>query len=178
MTELTGFFAFSKYANMPDHKSAHEPVPTEWESVWLMSPYNCYQNTVSSDCFNQSLHSQAPRQPLSTASRRPEAIPLENKAYLCILMADYDSATPLYDFLPNHWHNAARGKTPAGLGHQSEPARNLPRPHRLLLQHRLARRHLHRRRERRRLHEPEPCAQGIPAAVRASTTGGSSARPT
>ena len=61
MTELTGFFAFSKYANMPDHKSAHEPVPTEWESVWLISPYNCYQNTVSSDCFNQSLHSQAPR---------------------------------------------------------------------------------------------------------------------
>ena len=39
MTELTGFFAFSKYANMPDHKSAHEPVPTEWESVWLMSPF-------------------------------------------------------------------------------------------------------------------------------------------
>ena len=33
MTELTGFFAFSKYSNMLDHKSAHEPVPTEWESV-------------------------------------------------------------------------------------------------------------------------------------------------
>ncbi len=60
MTELTGFFAFSKYANMPDHKSTHEPVPTEWETVWLMSPYNCYQNTAASDCFNQSLHSQAP----------------------------------------------------------------------------------------------------------------------
>jgi hypothetical protein len=44
MTELTGFFAFSKYANMPDHKSAHEPVPTEWESVWVMSPYNCYMS--------------------------------------------------------------------------------------------------------------------------------------
>ena len=38
MTELTGFFAFSKYANMPDHKSRHEPVPTEWETVWLISP--------------------------------------------------------------------------------------------------------------------------------------------
>jgi hypothetical protein len=64
LTELTGFFAFSKYSNMPGHKSAHEPVPTEWETVWLISPYNCYQNTISSDCFNQSLHSQAPRQPL------------------------------------------------------------------------------------------------------------------
>ena len=73
MTELTGFFAFSKYANMPDHKSGHEPVPTEWESVWLISPYNCYQNTVSSDCFNQSLHSQAPRQAAQAASRRAGA---------------------------------------------------------------------------------------------------------
>jgi hypothetical protein len=115
MTELTGFFAFSKYANMPDHKSAHEPVPTEWETVWLISPYNCYQNTVSSECFNQSLHSQAPRQPLKQ-HRAAKKIPLENKTYICILMADYDSATPLYEFLPNHWHNADRGKLPLAWG--------------------------------------------------------------
>jgi len=112
---LTGFFAFSKYSNMPGHKSAHEPVPTEWETVWLISPYNCYQNTISSYCFNQSLHSQAPRQPLK---QHPSAksVPLENKAYFCILMADYDSATPLYEFLPNHWHNAGRGKVPLAWG--------------------------------------------------------------
>ena len=58
MTELTGFFVESKYSDTPNHKSAHLGVPTEWESVWLMSPFNCYQNTISSDCFNQSLHSQ------------------------------------------------------------------------------------------------------------------------
>ncbi|MGO8750797.1 MAG: GxGYxYP domain-containing protein [Thermoguttaceae bacterium] len=115
MTELTGFFAFSKYANMPGHKSAHEPVPTEWETVWLISPYNCYQNTVASDCFNQSLHSQAPRQPLQQ-HRAAKPVPLEKRAYLCILMADYDSATPLYEFLPNHWHNADRGKIPLAWG--------------------------------------------------------------
>lgn len=115
MTELTGFFAFSKYANMPDHKSAHEPVPTEWESVWVMSPYNCYQNTISSDCFNQSLHSQAPRKPLKQ-QRTAKKVPLESKTYICILMADYDSATPLYEFLPNHWHNADRGKLPFSWG--------------------------------------------------------------
>ena len=108
VTELTGFFAFSKYSD-------HEPVPTEWESVWLMSPYNCYQNTISRDCFNQSLHSQAPRKPLQQ-HRAAKTVPLENKAYLCILMADYDSATPLYEFLPNHWHNADRGKTPLAWG--------------------------------------------------------------
>jgi hypothetical protein len=115
MTELTGFFAFSKYARMPDHPSGHEPVPTEWESVWLISPYNCYQNTVSSDCYNQSLHSQAPRRPLAQ-DRKAKPLPLENKAYVCILMADYDSATPLYELLPNHWRDANRGRIPLAWG--------------------------------------------------------------
>jgi GxGYxYP putative glycoside hydrolase C-terminal domain/GxGYxY sequence motif in domain of unknown function N-terminal len=115
MTELTGFFAASKYSDEPDHKSIHKGVPTEWETIWLMSPYNCYQNTISSDCFNQSLHSQAPRQPLKQ-HRVAKSLPLENKAYICILMADYDSATPLYDFLPKRWQNADRGKIPLAWG--------------------------------------------------------------
>ena len=115
MTELTGFFAFSKYSDQPNHKSVHKEVPTEWETVWLMSPFNCYQNTISSDCFNQSLHSQFPRQPLKQHYVAKSGA-LENKAYLCILMADYDSATQIYDFLPNHWHNADRGKIPLAWG--------------------------------------------------------------
>jgi hypothetical protein len=111
MTEMAGFFAFVKYSNMPGHPSKHDPVPTEWETVWLISPYNCYQNTVASDCFNQSFHCHAPREPLK--QRRPNsAASLQNKTYLCILMADYDSATPLYDFLPNHWDDTGRGKIP------------------------------------------------------------------
>jgi hypothetical protein len=115
MTELTGFFAEAKYAACPSHKSAHQGVPTEWETVWLISPFNCYQNTISSDCFNQSLHCQAPRRPLKQRSMA-KPVALEKKAYVCILMADYDSATPLYDFLPNHWHNPDRGKTPLAWG--------------------------------------------------------------
>jgi hypothetical protein len=115
MTELTGFFTESKYARTPGHASSHEGVPTEWESVWLMSPYNCYQNTISSDCFNQSLHSQAPRQPLKQ-SVVPTQAKLEKKTYICILMADYDSATPLYDFLPKHWNDPNRGKIPLAWG--------------------------------------------------------------
>lgn len=111
MTEVAGFFAFSKYSNMPDHQSKHEPVPTEWETVYVISPYNCYQNTVASSCFNQSLHCQAPQVPLK--QHRPTTVTkLENKTYLCILMADYDSATPLYDFMPNHWDDPRRGKMP------------------------------------------------------------------
>ena len=115
MTELAGFFAFAKYSNVPGHESAHDPVPTEWETVHLISPYNCYQNTIASSCFNQSLHSQAPRRPLKQ-HRPSEALELADKTYLCFLMADYDSATPLYAFLPNHWDDPRRGEIPLAWG--------------------------------------------------------------
>ena len=116
MTELAGFFAFSKYSNVPDHRSKHEPVLTEMESVWLISPYNCYKSSISSDCFNQSFHSQAPRRPLKQRSKAARDVPLGKKTYLCIVMADYDSATLLYDFLPRYWENADRGKIPLAWG--------------------------------------------------------------
>lgn len=111
LTELTGFFTFAKYADVPGHSSAHKPVPTEWETVWLITPYNVYQNTSSSDCYNQSLHSQAPRRPLRQ-NRITQKRSVENKAYICILMADYDSTYPLYDFLPKFWDDPNRGKVP------------------------------------------------------------------
>jgi len=116
LTELNGFFCFEKYSNVAPHRSQHEPVPTEWESVWQMSPYNAYQNTVTSDCYNQSLHSQAPRAPLHQAVHKPRDILLQKKAYICILMADYDSGTPLYDFLPDHWNREGRGELPLAWG--------------------------------------------------------------
>ncbi len=115
MTELAGFFAFWKYSNVPGYASAHEPVPTEWETVYLISPYNCYQNTVASDCYNQSFHAHAPFTPLTQSRPEPRSAP-EPRAYICILMADYDSATPLYDFLPNHWNDPGRGKIPLAWG--------------------------------------------------------------
>ena len=31
-------------------------------------------------------------------------------------MSDYDSATPLYDFLPKYWNDPARGKIPLAWG--------------------------------------------------------------
>lgn len=111
MTEIAGFFVFSKYANMPDHPSSHEPVPTEWESVYLMSPYNCYQNTVAHNCFNQSFHSKAPIAKLQQ-SKNAKDKKLDKKTYICILMADYDSATPLYEFLYKFWNDPKRGKLP------------------------------------------------------------------
>jgi hypothetical protein len=114
MMEMAGFFAFPKYSHVSGHESAHEPVPTEWETVYLISPSNCYQNTVANDCYNQSLHSQAPFPPQKQP--RPAPVKLEDKTYLCILMADYDSTTPLYAFLPHHWSDAKRGALPLSWG--------------------------------------------------------------
>lgn len=111
-TELCGFFCFSKYSNMPDHASSHEPVDTEWETVYIISPYNCYQNTVASVCYNQSVHSQCRIGDLKQ-SRPKEMIEIDNnKTYIAILMADYDSATPLYAFMPKHWTDKTRGSIP------------------------------------------------------------------
>ncbi|MHB1001050.1 MAG: GxGYxYP domain-containing protein [Armatimonadota bacterium] len=114
-TEVAGFFNFVKYSNMPNHPSKHDPVPTEWETVYLISPYNCYQNTATEVCYNQSFHSLAPFKPLK--QHRPAAKKsLRNKTYIAILMADYDSAYPLYHFYPNFWEDKNRGKLPLAWG--------------------------------------------------------------
>ncbi len=111
-TEVAGFFSFMKYSNVPGHPSSHDPVPTEWETVYLISPYNCYQNTVASSCYNQTFHSQAVVGDLKQ-HRPADTLEIENgKTYICILMADYDSATPLYDFLVDYWPDPQRGEIP------------------------------------------------------------------
>lgn len=115
MTEVAGFFNFMKYSNMPGHPSKHDPVPTEWETVYLISPYNCYQNTATEFCYNQSFHSHAPLKQLKQ-SRPTEKRNLENKSYIAILMADYDSAFPLYNFYPNYWDDKTRGELPLNWG--------------------------------------------------------------
>ncbi len=110
MTEVVGFFSFDKYSNYGQNKSAHDPVPTEWETVHLISPYNCYQNTVASNCYNQSFHSHAKFKKLQ--QQKPEIKKLKNKTYISVLMADFDSGTPLYDFMPRLWDNKKRGEIP------------------------------------------------------------------
>ncbi|WP_319586108.1 GxGYxYP domain-containing protein [uncultured Desulfobulbus sp.] len=115
MTEVAGFFSFQKYANMPGHPSKHDPVPTEWETVYLISPYNCYQNTATEFSYNQSFHCHAPVKQLKQ-SRPVVKHKLENKSYIAILMADYDSAFPLYNFFPNNWDTKERGDLPLNWG--------------------------------------------------------------
>jgi hypothetical protein len=114
MTEVAGFSYFFKYY-FAEPKPKHIEVHTEWEMIYLISPYNCYQNTLTEYSYNQSFHSQAP-DPKLTQGRPALGTPKDGKTYICFLMADYDSSTPLYDFLPNHWNDKTRGQIPLTWG--------------------------------------------------------------
>ncbi len=116
MTELAGFFSFQKYSNMPNYpESKHEQVQTEWETVRLISPYNAYQNTATELSYNQSFHSHAPVKQLKQ-NRPAVKKKLENKSYITIFMADYDSVYPLYHFYPDFWDDKVRGEFPLAWG--------------------------------------------------------------
>lgn len=115
MTEVAGFFSFAKYSVYGRPESRHGDVATEWETVWLITPYNCYQNTATEFCYNQSFHTQYSLHELKQ-NEKPEKRELENKTYLAFLMADYDSAFPLYFYLPGYWNDPRRGELPLAWG--------------------------------------------------------------
>jgi hypothetical protein len=117
LTEMAGFIMFYDGPMWCNKLVTKHPdgVYTEWETVWLISHYNTYQNTACGWIFNQSVHCHY-RPP---ALRQPEPPPvpvLQNKTYACILMADYDSATPLYGLLKECWKDPARGVLPLAWG--------------------------------------------------------------
>ena len=113
-TEFVGFFDFQKYSS--EGGGSHEPIPTEWETVRIISPYNCFQNTVAVGCYNQSFHRFYKFEPRKQKVNKNPEIKLENKTYVCIMMADYDSTTTIYEFLPNHWSDPRRGEMPLSWG--------------------------------------------------------------
>ncbi len=137
MTEVCGFFNFLKYSRITDRKyggyktpsdtpanrvrlmknaenNHHMPVTTEWETVYMISPYNCYQNTIAHDCFNISFHQHYGLHPLK--QKRHEKPVLRDKLYICAFHADYDSTTPLYEFMIRTWMDDGRGSFPLTWG--------------------------------------------------------------
>lgn len=110
MTEFCGFFNWKKL-----EKGQTNGVLSEWEQVWLMTPYNFYQNTVTNDVYNQSFHKWAPKKDLKQG-RPKEKKELENKVYVCMQVCDMDSTTPLYDTMIGLWHDPRRGELPLAWG--------------------------------------------------------------
>ena len=91
MTCLNGFFSKGKYAEIAGLAGKHGQVATEWETVWMASPYNIYMDTGPSDVYNLSFHSNAPFRPMKQG--RPElGEPSPGKTYLLFQMADYDGS--------------------------------------------------------------------------------------
>lgn len=113
-TEMVGFFNFAKYSS--DGGGNHAPIPTEWRTVALITPYNCFQNTLAISCYNQSFHKYFNFKNLKQKIDKNPKVKLENKTYICIFMADYDSTTTIYEFLPKVWADPRRGNMPLSWG--------------------------------------------------------------
>lgn len=116
--EMAGFFDFTKYSCTNDNTvSKHQTVPTEWQYVWRITPYNGYHNTCIEWSWNQSFHCQYDGAQQLTNNRPDEMLELEkNTTYLCFFMADYDSTYPLYRFLQEFWDDPKRGEIPLAWG--------------------------------------------------------------
>lgn len=127
--EFCGFFNFTKYSKNGDNtESKHDPVPTEWETVYVISPYGGYQNTATEWCWNQSVHSKFEGGTYEN-NRPDEWMTLDNSpqtVYLSFFMADYDSTYPLYTYLQRYWKDPMRGKIPLAWGINPNLADSVP----------------------------------------------------
>ena len=116
MTCLNGFFSKEKYSEIDGLGGAHGQVATEWESVWIASPYNVYMDTGPGEVYNMSFHSNAPFKPMKQG--RPQlGEPQDGKTYLLFQLADYDGAGPLWEYMFNGiWNDDNRGSIPVVWG--------------------------------------------------------------
>lgn len=116
MTCLNGFFSKDKYAEKNGLGGKHGQVATEWEAVWMASPYNVYMDTGPGEVYNLSFHSNAPFKPMKQG--RPQlGEPQQGKTYILFQLADYDGAGPLWEYMLNGiWNDDNRGSIPVVWG--------------------------------------------------------------
>lgn len=128
MIHIGGFTPWThKYTKHTGGK--HDPVPTEWETVRLVSAYNGYLDADApglgamanaSFVSHYPLRARYPQKPWPTTSDLQarglvdadgRAI-IENRQYCMVYVGDYDSAAWLYHRIPDLWDHPARGKVP------------------------------------------------------------------
>ena len=116
MTCLNGFFSKDKYSEKAGLGGAHGQVASEWETVWMASPYNVYMDTGPGEVYNLSFHSCAPFEPMEQG--RPQlGTPEDGKTYLLFQLADYDGSGPLWEYMLNTiWNDDNRGSIPVVWG--------------------------------------------------------------
>ena len=129
MIHIGGFTPWAyKYTNHQGAGGKHDGVPSEWELVRLASAYNGFidADAISLGAMaNASFYAHFPLraeypQPWVTRQellRRgyltaDGQVNVDGRAFVIIYVGDYDSAAWLYQFIPQIWDSADRGKVP------------------------------------------------------------------
>lgn len=95
----------------------HEPVPSEWELVHIITRYGGY---LTADAANQgftanaSFHRHFPYRLQYVQNPRPAPRQLEPATYITYHMGDYCDVGGIYNLLTAAWMDEGRGKIPLG----------------------------------------------------------------
>ncbi len=130
MIHISGFTPWAyKYTSHGDAGGRHDPVPTEWQTVKVVSAYNGFLDADAlgiGSMANASFYMHFPlaeryvQNPAPTREqlvqrgyldRDGEVVP---KTYIMFYVGDYDSASWLYSQLRSKWDDPARGAVPMG----------------------------------------------------------------
>jgi len=130
MIHVSGFTPWAfKYTDHAQPKGSHEPVPTEWEVVRVLSAYNAYLDADAhglSAMSNASLWTGMPQPDRYVQNPPPTRADLIRKGYLTadgslaplgymlFYIGDFDSAAWLTRRLPDLWDDPVRGSVPMG----------------------------------------------------------------
>ncbi|MBP5275069.1 MAG: hypothetical protein ILO36_09085 [Abditibacteriota bacterium] len=129
MVQISGFTPWNmKYTKTAGAMGQHGDVETEWRHAELLSNYNCYMDADAigaSDMTNASVFSQFPLEKkypqhkntlddLKRLGYIDGQGRVKKATYLCIYVGDYDSASWLYQCMPDIWEDPVRGQVPLG----------------------------------------------------------------
>ncbi len=140
MIHVSGFTPWAfKYTDHAQPKGSHEPVPTEWEVVRVLSAYNAYLDADAhglSAMSNASLWTGMPQPDRYVQNPPPTRSDLVRRGYLSddgqlapfgftlFYIGDFDSAAWLTRRLPDLWGDPVRGSVPMGWAFTRMSARN------------------------------------------------------
>lgn len=129
MIHIGGFVPWAyKYTSHPGAGGKHEPVPSEWKFVELVSAYNGF---IDADAIAMAAMANAsffahfplkkkyPQRWVTTEDLtrkgyldREGNVRFDGREFMIFYVGDYDAAAWLYQFTPSLWDHPARGRIP------------------------------------------------------------------
>lgn len=116
--EIIGFIPWwHKYTTVDGKSTTHDPVPSEWKTVQILSSYGAsitqVVDTIGST--NASFHSWAPVAAKMLPQDSPSRETIANKTYICYFNGDHDGGTIDAQF-NTVWMDPRRGQIPIAWG--------------------------------------------------------------